>query len=151
LSTPASMKGGPFASLVLVKKRYLLFYVFLIWMSMNVIQLEIWLYIRLFFYSNLFLFLIGLPLFLFFVYITFVFVSLIFAKILLMIINLIHPPREGTFYRDPSDKDYRYWSIRNTIKKWPIWLSHKFPFPFLDNICLKMFGVKTLRMEFNMR
>ncbi|MFX1239570.1 MAG: hypothetical protein ACFE8P_17855, partial [Promethearchaeota archaeon] len=27
--------------------------------------------------------------------------------------------------------------------KWPIWISHKFPFPFMDNICFKMFGVKT--------
>ncbi|MEJ2278250.1 MAG: DapH/DapD/GlmU-related protein [Candidatus Lokiarchaeota archaeon] len=45
--------------------------------------------------------------------------------------------------RETSNKDYCYWSIRNTIKKWPIWLSHKFPFPFLDNICLKVFGVKT--------
>jgi hypothetical protein len=62
---------------------------------------------------------------------------------LLIIVNSIHPPKEGNFFRDSSDKDYCYWSIRNTIKKWPIWLSHKFPFPFLDNICLKIFGVKT--------
>jgi acetyltransferase-like isoleucine patch superfamily enzyme len=25
-----------------------------------------------------------------------------------------------------------------------VWLAHKFPFPFLDNICFKMFGVKTV-------
>jgi maltose O-acetyltransferase len=76
-------------------------------------------------------------------YLTAVFVSLIFAKILLAIVNVIHKPKEGVFLRDPSDKDYRYWSLRSTIKKWPVWLAHKFPFPFLDNICFKMFGVKT--------
>ncbi len=76
-------------------------------------------------------------------YVTMVFTSLFFAKILLVIVNAIHKPKCGVFLRDPSDKDYRYWSIRNTIKRWPIWLAHKFPFPFLDNICFKMFGVKT--------
>jgi len=72
-----------------------------------------------------------------------VFTSLFFAKILLIIVNSIHEPREGVFLRDASDKDYRYWSLRNTIKRWPVWLAHKFPFPFLDNVCFKLFGVKT--------
>jgi len=77
------------------------------------------------------------------IYISIILLSLFFAKILLIFANLIHKPREGVFLRDKEDKDYRYWSLRNTIKKWPIWLAHKFPFPFMDNICLKMFGVKT--------
>ena len=76
-------------------------------------------------------------------YVTMVFTSILFAKILLVIVNAFHKPREGVFLRDPSDKDYRYWSLRNTIKRWPVWLSHKFPFPFLDNVCFKAFGVKT--------
>jgi len=77
-------------------------------------------------------------------YITLVFSSIIFAKILLLIVNSIHKPREGVFLRIPEDRDYRYWSLRNTIKRWPIWLAHRFPFPgFLDNVCFKMFGVKT--------
>jgi len=76
-------------------------------------------------------------------YITIVFVSLFFAKLLLIFVNALHKPREGIFKRDISDKDYCYWSMRNTIKRWPIWLSHRFPFPFLDNICFKLFGVKT--------
>jgi len=77
-------------------------------------------------------------------YVTLVFSGILFAKILLVFVNAIHKPREGTFLRHPSDKDYRYWSIRNTIKRWPIWLAHRFPFPgILDNVCFKMFGVKT--------
>jgi len=62
---------------------------------------------------------------------------------MLTIVNFIHKPREGIFLRHSSDKDYRYWSIRSVIKKWPLWISHKFPFPFMNNICLKIFGVKT--------
>jgi carbonic anhydrase/acetyltransferase-like protein (isoleucine patch superfamily) len=76
-------------------------------------------------------------------YITVVFTSIFFAKILLILVNWRHKPREGTFLRDASDKDYRYWCIRNVIKRFPIWVAHKFPFPFLDNFCLKAFGVKT--------
>jgi acetyltransferase-like isoleucine patch superfamily enzyme len=77
-------------------------------------------------------------------YITIVFSGIFFAKILLMIINAIHKPREGVFLRIPEDRDYRYWSIRNTIKRWPFWLAHRFPFPgILDNLCFKVFGVKT--------
>jgi hypothetical protein len=76
-------------------------------------------------------------------YLSAIFISLISAKIILVIVNLLHKPREGIFLRHRSDRDYRYWSIRIVVKKWPLWISHKFPFPFMNNICLKLFGVKT--------
>jgi carbonic anhydrase/acetyltransferase-like protein (isoleucine patch superfamily) len=142
MSTPASLKAGPHTTLVLVKKRYLIFYVFLIWISLFSIQFEFWWFWGL--YNEKFIhFVLFLPLLLFFMYLSAILISLIFAKILLIIVNLIHKPREGVFLRDRSDKDYRYWSLRSVIKKWPLWISHKFPFPFMDNICLKVFGVKT--------
>lgn len=142
MSVPSSLKAGPNTTLTLVKKRYSIFYIFLIWISIFAIQFEFWFFWKL--YDPKFIhFLFFLPLLIFIMYLTLVFVSLIFAKFLLIIVNLIHKPREGVFLRHHSDKDYRYWSLRSTIKKWPLWLSHKFPFPFLDNICLKVFGVKT--------
>ncbi|MHA2399078.1 MAG: hypothetical protein ACXADU_09335 [Promethearchaeota archaeon] len=142
MSTPASLKVGPHTTLVLVKKRYLIFYIFLIWISLFTIQFEFWWFWGL--YNEKFIhFILFLPLLLFFMYLSAILVSLIFAKILLVIVNLIHKPREGVFLRDRSDRDYRYWSLRSVIKKWPLWISHKFPFPFMDNICLKVFGVKT--------
>ena len=142
MSVPSSLKAGPNTTLTLVRKRYMIFYIFLIWISFFSIQFEFWLFWRL--YEPKFIhFLFFLPLLIFIMYLTLVFVSLFFAKLLLVIINLIHKPREGVFLRHHSDKDFRYWSLRSTIKKWPLWLSHKFPFPFLDNICLKVFGVKT--------
>ncbi len=93
-------------------------------------------------YPSIFFYVFLIP-FILFAYITAVLISLIFAKILLIIIQKIHKPREGVFFRHPSDKDYRFWSLRNTIKWWPAWISHRFPFPFLDNLCFKMFGVRT--------
>ncbi|MFX1371774.1 MAG: hypothetical protein ACFFCE_07925 [Promethearchaeota archaeon] len=142
MSVPSSLNVGPNTTLILVKKRYLIFYIFLIWISIFSIQFELWLLWRL--YEPKFIhFIFFFPPLIFIMYLTSVFVSLFFAKLLLIIINLIHKPKEGVFLRHHSDKDYRYWSLRSTIKKWPLWLSHKFPFPFLDNICLKVFGVKT--------
>ncbi len=114
------------------------------WVSMIAVLLEFWFYWQLLWNPiRPIHFYIFLPLVCFLMYVTAVLTSIIFAKILLVIVNAFHKPKEGVFLRDPSDKDYRYWSIRNTIKKWPIWLAHKFPFPFLDNLCFKMFGVKT--------
>ena len=144
MSVPTSMRVGPFTATVLVKKKYLIFYFFLMWVSMIPILLEFWFYWQwLWDPIRPVHFYIWLPLLVFGMYVTMVFTSLFFAKILLIIVNSIHEPREGVFLRDASDKDYRYWSLRNTIKRWPVWLAHKFPFPFLDNVCFKLFGVKT--------
>ena len=149
MSVPSSMRVGPFTTTVLAKKKYIIFYLFLIWVSVLSITLEFWIFWQeifswnLLFKWNLTHFYIFFPLVAIIMYITIVLVSLFFAKILLLLVNAFHKPSEGVFKRDISDKDYRYWSIRNTIKRWPIWLSHRFPFPFLDNICFKVFGVKT--------
>lgn len=142
MSTPAALKVGPFTTNLLVKKRYLLLYVFLFWISFFIVQFEFWIYYFLLADTILY-FIIFIPFLILVIYVSMVLVSLFFAKILLVVANLIHEPREGVFLRDEGDKDYRYWSLRNTIKKWPVWLSHKFPFPFMDNICLKVFNVKT--------
>ncbi|MBY9014990.1 MAG: hypothetical protein KGD68_04790 [Candidatus Lokiarchaeota archaeon] len=143
MSTPSAIRVGPNISLILLKKRYISFYIFIIWISFFIVQFEFWWYWNLLYDTKFLNFVIFFPFLIIFMYLTMVFVSLIMAKILIIIVNKIHKPREGTFLRNPKDKDFRYWCIRNTIKKWPIWLSHKFPFPFLDNICLMLFGVKT--------
>jgi len=140
---------GPNTSLILLKKRYILYHIFLIWISLFVIQFEFWWYWNLFpslpDYGSprLIHFIVYLPLLVMLMYVSLVIVSLISAKILLLIVNLLHKPREGIFVRHYKDKDYRFWCIRNTIKRFPIWLAHKFPFPFFDNICFMLFGVRT--------
>lgn len=145
MSVPNTMRLGPFTPTVLVKKRYLIFYLFLIWASIIPLLLEFWVYWRLLWnYERPIHFYTFLPLLAILMYVTIVFTAIFFAKILLVIVNVIHRPKEGVFLRTAADKDYRYWSLRNTIKKWPIWLAHRFPFPgILDNICFKVFGVKT--------
>jgi acetyltransferase-like isoleucine patch superfamily enzyme len=138
------MRVGPFCASVLAKKKYLILYIFLIWLTFLPTILEIWWYWQMLWYEIRPLhFYVFLPLFLLVIYVSIVFAAIFFTKILLLIISVFHKPREGVFLRDTADKDYRYWSLRNTLKKWPTWLAHKFPFPFLDNICFKILGVKT--------
>jgi len=143
MSVPSSLKVGPNTTLVLAKKRYLIIYIFLIWISIFSIQFEFWVIWFVYKIPKYVQFYFFLPPVVLLMYLTAIFVSLFFAKILLVIVNLFHKPREGVILRHKSDKDYKYWSLRSVIKKWPLWLAHKFPFPFMDNICLKMFGVRT--------
>jgi len=141
MSKPNSLNVGPFTSNVLIRKRYLILYFLIIWATFYTIQIEIWIYWKLLYFGINFL--IFLPLLFLSIYFSMIMVSLIYTKILLVILNLFHKPREGVYLRNLSDRNYRYWSLRNVLKKWPIWLSHRFPFPFLDNLCFKFFGVKT--------
>lgn len=143
MSVPSSMRVGPFTPNILARKRYIIPYVILMWLTIIPIVLEFWLYWRWLYHWKPIHFYLFLPSLGFLMYLTMVFTAIIFAKLFLVIINLFNKPKEGVFLRDPSDRDFRYWSLRNTIKKWPTWLSHRFPFPFLDNLCFKAFGVKT--------
>ncbi|MBY9007873.1 MAG: hypothetical protein KGD63_14120 [Candidatus Lokiarchaeota archaeon] len=69
--------------------------------------------------------------------------ALSFSFLFLTIGKLIHYPKEGVFIRDINDKDYRYWNLRNMIKKWPLFIMATHPFPWLKNrFTLRFFGVK---------
>ena len=147
MSIPNTMRMGPWIPTVLVKKKYLGIYVFLIWISCIPATLLFWFYWQLTWDlggpNRPIHFYIYLPLVFFLLYVVIVLSGLIFSKLMLLIVNSIRKPRTGTFIRNILDKDYKYWILRNTIKRWPAWLAHRFPLPFLDNIVFKMFGVKT--------
>ena len=69
--------------------------------------------------------------------------AILIARIFLSLVNLLHAPREGTFKRDPADKDYLFWNVRNLVKKWPLFITASNPFPWWRNrFTLRFFGVK---------
>ena len=84
-------------------------------------------------------------------YILFAFGSSFWSWLFFHIIIIFHHPREGIFPRDPHDKDYRAWSLRAVVKKYAIWVSHNFPFPWMD---LLVFGHSEIdwvnRLQFSM-
>ena len=53
-------------------------------------------------FSMLFIFIIG---------------CIFFSKLILILINLIHKPKEGVFIAQIGDKDFEFWCLRTELKK----------------------------------
>ncbi|MFX1417386.1 MAG: hypothetical protein ACFE9N_00550 [Promethearchaeota archaeon] len=138
MSTPVSIHDGPFTTNTLVSKKFLFVYFIIIWSSMLPSILEFFIFWKLI-ENNLFLFILLLPIEIYIVYLILVFSSILLAKIFLLIINLIHKPKEGIFKREKSEKNYYFWSLRAVIKKWPIWISKFIPLPMVYKINLRWF------------
>ncbi|MHA1518646.1 MAG: DapH/DapD/GlmU-related protein [Promethearchaeota archaeon] len=136
---PTGLKVGPSTTNTLAANRYLVLYILLIWLS---IFPEFFLLIQIIarFEITLVYFFLILPLYLFCGYLLLVFSSLFWSWLFLKLVCMFHRPKEGYFERSMKDKDYRFWSLRAVIKKYPIWIIHNAPFPWLDTIAFKLFG-----------
>ena len=142
-SMPSTLQGGPVTTNTLVKGWYVIIHIILIWLSAIPPFLLVW--IRFAFpllEAYHWTFFLSLPIFVIMWYFVWLFSAIFFTKIFLIIVNLIHKPREGYFPRDKKNKDFKFWSLRATIKKFAFWLSHIFPLPWLDILAFKWFGVK---------
>ncbi|MHA2390677.1 MAG: hypothetical protein ACXAEX_01805 [Promethearchaeota archaeon] len=71
----------------------------------------------------------------------FILASILFSKLFLILINLIHKPREGIFKAEIGDKDYEFWMLRTEIKKIGLWFLRNSPLPWTDVVALKIYGV----------
>jgi len=66
---------------------------------------------------------------------------LVFSKLLLIFINMIHLPKEGIFLAEVGNLDYDFWMFRTELKKIALWFLRNSPLPWADFIALKWFGV----------
>ncbi|MFX1386788.1 MAG: acyltransferase [Promethearchaeota archaeon] len=148
MSTPVSIQDGPFTTNTLASKSFIVFYITIIWGSTLPLLLEIFAFWKLV-ENNSLMFICLLPFQIYFGYITLVLTSILIAKILLIIINLVHKPKEGVFKRTNEDPDYFFWSLRAVIKKWPIWISKFIPLPIIDKINLKWFNNDSEFIEYD--
>lgn len=85
--------------------------------------------------------LIFLPLSLLFMFYIFFLGCLLFSKLLLILINLIHKPKEGIFLAQIGDTDYEFWMLRRELKKIVLWLIRNSPLPWIDALAFRWFGV----------
>ncbi|NVM34694.1 MAG: hypothetical protein HWN81_03800 [Candidatus Lokiarchaeota archaeon] len=138
MSTPVSIHDGPFTTNTLASKSFLIIYVTIIWGSILPLLLELYLFLKLIEY-DFYLFILLLPFQIYIGYIILVFSSILLAKVFLIIINLIHKPKEGIFERNNNNKDYYFWSLRAIIKKWPVWISKFIPLPLVDKLNVRWF------------
>ena len=65
-----------------------------------------------------------------------------FGKLFLILINLIHKPREGIFLAEKGDKDFEFWCLRTELKKLVVWLMNNCPLPWIDTWAFRWFGLK---------
>jgi len=66
----------------------------------------------------------------------------LFSKLFLILINLIHKPKEGIFMAEQGDPDFEYWCLRTELKKIAFWLIRNWPLPWMDILAFKWFGIK---------
>ncbi len=83
-----------------------------------------------------------LPLFFLGMYLLFILVCLFFCKLFLILINLIHLPKEGVFYAVIGDHDFDFWCLRTEVKKLGLWLMNNSPIPLIDILGFRWFGMK---------
>ncbi|MHA1194353.1 MAG: hypothetical protein ACTSP9_19060 [Promethearchaeota archaeon] len=82
-----------------------------------------------------------LPIAIFIMIYLFILGVLFFSKLLLILINMIHLPKEGIFLAETGNTDYDFWMLRTELKKIALWLLRNGPVPWADVIALKWFGV----------
>ena len=83
-----------------------------------------------------------LPVALFCSYFVFIFFCAFFSKLLLILINLIHKPKEGVFLAEKGNKDFEFWCLRTELKKLIVWLMNNCPLPWIDTWGFRWFGTK---------
>jgi carbonic anhydrase/acetyltransferase-like protein (isoleucine patch superfamily) len=71
----------------------------------------------------------------------FTFACFIFSKLLLVIVNLIHKPKEGIFKAELGDNDFEFWCLRIELKKLIVWLMQNWPLPWIDVLAFRWFGM----------
>lgn len=82
-----------------------------------------------------------LPLALFGSIYLFIFACILFTKLLLILVNLIHKPKEGVFKAEIGDTNFEFWMLRTELKKMALWFMRNSPLPWIDVVALKLFGV----------
>ena len=123
-----------------VNIKFLAVYIPIFWLSGMVVTIMFYTftyYVKIWYILAFFL---GLMVFL--MWFIFIMASLFFSKLFLILINLIHKPKQGIFKAELGDKDFEFWCLRTELKKIVLWLIRNWPLPWMDIIAFKWFGIK---------
>lgn len=83
-----------------------------------------------------------LPISLVIYYVIFILFLLLFAKLTLILFNLVNKPKEGVFQRNLQDKNYKFFVMRRCLKRFVIKIFNYFPLPWAKILALKLFDIK---------
>jgi len=123
-----------------VNIKFLAVYIPIFWFSGFLVSMLFYMYT--YFVTNLYLMLLFLPAMLIIMHLTFILGCSFFSKLFLILINLIHKPKEGVFKAEIGDTDFEFWMLRTELKKIVLWLMRNWPFPWADVLAFRWFGVK---------
>ncbi|MFW9824986.1 MAG: hypothetical protein ACFFE4_18745, partial [Candidatus Thorarchaeota archaeon] len=66
----------------------------------------------------------------------------IFTKAFLLMINMIHKPKEGVFLAEDGNQDYEFWRLRVELKKLVFWFMSNGPIPWVVMWGFRWMGIK---------
>jgi acetyltransferase-like isoleucine patch superfamily enzyme len=121
-----------------VNIKFLAVYIPIFWLSGLIVSIFWYWYLL---YENWIPILAFLPLSIFGSIYFFIIACILFSKLFLILVNLIHKPKEGIFKAEIGDKDFEFWMLRTELKKIALWLMRNSPLPWTDVLALRLFGV----------
>ena len=83
-----------------------------------------------------------LPGWLIILYFVFIFGIALFTKAFLLMINMIHKPKEGVFLAMEGDQDYEFWRLRVELKKLVFWYMNNGPLPWVVMWGFRWLGIR---------
>jgi acetyltransferase-like isoleucine patch superfamily enzyme len=128
-ASPPSVNLGPITTNNLFYSKYIIIYILELWLG--AIPVVFWGYICYLNLVNYWWSWFLIPLFALELYWMYIIIVSWVAKILLVIVCKLYPPREGVFKIDET-KDYFYWNLRIFIRSLPFTLIRYSAFPWLD-------------------
>lgn len=130
---------------MLNKNKFFWLYPILIWLSFFPTCLIFILFFQIFsFWIDPIIIICFLPISLVIYYSIFILLLLLFAKLILILANLIHTPQEGIFQRNLHDRDFFFFLFRRTLKTFVLKIFNYFPLPWAKILALKLFNIKIL-------
>lgn len=72
----------------------------------------------------------------------YILISLFLGKLFLIVLCLIHEPKEGIFKIDSKDNNYKFYCLRVVVKKYIFWVYNNFCFPWIANFAFKLCNMR---------
>ncbi|MFW9988010.1 MAG: hypothetical protein ACFFC3_05085 [Candidatus Odinarchaeota archaeon] len=123
-----------------VNIKFLAVYLPIFWLSGMIDTIIFYTFIS--YVHNVFLMVFFLPTIIFIMWFVFIMGCFFFSKLFLILINLIHKPKEGIFKAEIGDTDFEFWCLRTELKKIVLWLIRNWPIPWMDILAFKWFGIR---------
>jgi len=120
--------------------KFLIFYIPILWISGFMVAMVFFDISSII--NNWIITMLLLPGWLIILYFVFIFGIALFTKAFLLMINMIHKPKEGVFLAMEGDQDYEFWRLRVELKKLVFWYMNNGPLPWVVMWGFRWLGIR---------